>query len=708
MISREDFDRSTNYQESSREPMSEDEIEAWLALKVETAMGAADGDVSENRQENLKYYTGKLYGDEKPGYSKVVTMEVFEAVEWALPSVIRTFMTGKFAAFIADGEEDEEKADYETDVVNRFIQNETGMFEWCHAILKDALIYPNGYLKVYIDEARDMRTVHHKNLTDVQVSVLKQDPNVFNGEVTEGETVQTMGVNPQTGQPMPQEVQLWNVKARYLEPNNTICIEAVPPEEVLVDNDLRHIDLDKAEFVCHHREVTRSELVSMGYDKDRVWNLPTSRELKFSSERELRADFHDEDPNYGEDRGAMTKIDLLECYAHLDVDDDGHAEYCRFLLAGRSELLEWSEWDYQPLIALSCYPQPHRHLGMSMADVSRENQRVSSVMKRQILDNMYRVNRPRMLAGRGVNLEQAMNYVPHGVVQIDGDVNQLKPETVPVMAHHIMPFIEYNREELDRRTGVSRHAAGLDADTLASSTMGAYLESLGQASQRLEMLVRNFAETGFKKIALKVHHLMRTRQQPEMSMKFGDTWRTIDPRQWDPRKRMTARVGIGTGSTKEKLAATMEMLRVQEGVREYGLADATGIWRSLEDFTDALGKPATESYFIDPESDKFKRWLQSQQKSAQAARQAEERKQALAEGALRAQVQDAQMGRQLEAQKEAHRQTESAAEQMFKAAEGQEKRFLEAAKLELDHDVDIADRGLEAGTVTPLRTNDAT
>ena len=691
----------TNYQEADRNPMTVGEIEAWLVIKIESSMGAPDGDVSERRQKNLDYYTGQPYGDERDGYSKVITMECFEAVQWALPSLVRMFMTGKFAAFIPDGEHDEEQCDQETDVVNNFVTNDTDFYEWCHAWCTDGMIYPNGYLKVYIDEARDMRTVHHENLTLEQLAVLEQDDSLFNGEITDGDSVTLPQLDPQTGQMVQVPTQLYNVKARYLEERNNIKVEAVPPEEVFVDNDLRCVDLDKAEFVCHHREITRSELVAMGFDRDMVWNLPTTRRLKHSSERTNRAKYHDEDPNYGDDFDAMRKIDLYECFAYLDVDDDGYAEYCRFLFAGKSELLEWGEWDYQPLIALSCYPQPHRHAGLSMVDVSRENQRINSVLKRQTLDNMYRVNRPRQIIGRGVNVEQAMNYVPHGIIEAVV-VNQVTAENIPVMTQHIMPFMEFVRDELDRRTGITRLSAGLDADTLASSTMGAYLESLGQATQRLEMLARNFAETGFKKVALKIHHLLRTRQNPQLTTKLGKSWIHIDPRQWNPRHRMRARVGIGTGSAKEKLAASMQMMEAQGQARPFGLANERGMYKSLEDFTEALGKNDTESYFVDPQSPEYKQWAQQQEQQRQEALAAQAQPQQLAGMALKAEA-DEKLGRlELDGIKEQNRQAEATAKTMLEAEEKRQTRFLKAAEIELDHQVDIANVGLKASNVTPL------
>ena len=693
--------RQTNYV-IDHEPMDDDAIVAWLSLKIETGMGAADGDISNRRQKNYEYYSGRPYGDEEDGYSKVITMECFEAVEWVLPGLIRIFTATKFAEFVPQNAQDMDAAEQETDVVNDVIVGQTNMFEWAQAWMKDALIYPNGYLKVYIDEARDLRLIHHENITQAQLNVIEQDPTLVVATVEESDVELIQPVqDPQTGQVRPVQTLLYNVKARYIEPSNNIKIEAVPPEEVITDNDLRTIDMDGSEFLCHHREVTRSELVAMGIDKEDVWNLPLSRELKFSTERESRTEFHDEDPNYGEDHGAMEKVDYFECYGKLDVDGDGYAEYRRFDCVGRSLLLDHYETDYQPLVALGCFPQPHRHTAMSMVDVAKENQRVNSVMKRQILDNLYRTNRPRQFAGRGVNIEQLQNYVPHGVVEVD-DINQIQTESIPVVTQQVMPFMEFIREELDRRTGVTRHAAGLDAETLASSTMGAYLESLGQATQRVEMLARNFAETGYSKVALKVHHLLRTRQNPQLTMQKGEDWIDIDPRQWNPRRRMRVKVGVGTGSVKEKLSGAIQTLETQQQVQPFGLANAKGAWNALKDMCEALGKPVPEMYYVNPDSQEYRQWVQQQEQQRKERMEMELMPQKMAGQALQQEFMEATAKVQLDAMKEKNRQAEDTAKTMLEADKNKSEEFLKAAELELKHQVDIEKVGVEADKVKSM------
>ena len=168
-------------------------------------------------------------------------------------------------------------------------------------------------MKVYIDEAVDIRVVHHENMTEEQMAIIEENSEFLAGTFEPGEIYEQDVMDPQTGQMVRQEIQTYNVTARYVKPDNTIRIEAVPPEEVLVDNDLRTVDLDESGFVCHHREVSRSELVSMGYDRDLVWDLPVARELKHSGERESRSEHHEEDPNY-EPFGRIALVNWRFCF----------------------------------------------------------------------------------------------------------------------------------------------------------------------------------------------------------------------------------------------------------------------------------------------------------------------------------------------------------------------------------------------------------
>ena len=94
------------------ESMTTDELQVWLKGKLSNTLNDDGNEVSSLREENFDYYLGKKYGNERRGYSQVVTRETFEAVEWAMPSIMRAFTAGdRVVSFTPNGPHDEAQAD---------------------------------------------------------------------------------------------------------------------------------------------------------------------------------------------------------------------------------------------------------------------------------------------------------------------------------------------------------------------------------------------------------------------------------------------------------------------------------------------------------------------------------------------------------------------------------------------------------------------
>ena len=178
--------RDSNRRQSGRhnlQEMSETQVVGFLGRKIWQAMNDEDGDISDNREENFNYYIGAEYGNERAGYSKFVTREVLETVEWVLPSVLRVFLSGdRIVEFEPLGPDDEKAAQQETDITNYFVMRANnagqGGFIPLHHWMKDALMYPNGYLKVYMEEKTVTDVGVVTGLTEMGVLALEEDPEV--------------------------------------------------------------------------------------------------------------------------------------------------------------------------------------------------------------------------------------------------------------------------------------------------------------------------------------------------------------------------------------------------------------------------------------------------------------------------------------------------------------------------------------------------
>ena len=161
--------------------INDHDLVSKLGRKIESAMNNEDGDVSDVRQTMLDAYLGALTGREREGYSRYVTREVLEAVEWAMPPLMRIFFAGdEVVSFDPVGPEDEAAASQETEIVNYHIVKANGGdgFLAVHDFVKDALIFPTAYAKAYVESERKTFTHVAQGITAIELSTLDEDPDI--------------------------------------------------------------------------------------------------------------------------------------------------------------------------------------------------------------------------------------------------------------------------------------------------------------------------------------------------------------------------------------------------------------------------------------------------------------------------------------------------------------------------------------------------
>lgn len=561
--------------------MDDKALAQWIERKINDSLNESGGELSTARQRNLNYYLGEKFGNEREGHSQVVTREVFEAVEWAMPSILRVF-TSRAVEFLPEGPEDEEAADQETDVVRHLMFGQENGFLALYSWVKDCLLYPNGYAKIWADEVERTCTERYRALTIEQVISLTEREGV---EIIEGTAYPT------------ELGELYDIAAKVTTTKPVLRFEAVPPEECIVDGDLTSIDLDDATFVAHRTTKTYTELVEMGYSAKQLDQV-ASDDIE-TDERSNRQRF--EEDTSGDD-GALRKYRVDECYLLVDYDGDGIAERRRVVRIG-DEIFENEEFDYCPLVAMSAILMPHQHAGLSLADAVRDLQEVSSALMRQLLTNLYRINQPRKYVGENALLEGSMTMdalldAAAEIVPVR-DPSSIIPEVVQSLAQHILPVMAQVSEQKMLRTGVNPQIS-LDPSVLRDSTMGAFNAALDHASQRLELIIRLMAETGVKSAVKKAHRLIRENFGPELAIKLRNNWVNVSPSEWKERTDMKAAVGVGTQNRQEKTQALMGIIALQEKLMGLGMVRPEHIYAAVSEIIEASGLEGAERFLINP------------------------------------------------------------------------------------------------------------
>lgn len=566
-------------------------LKGILDNEIDNALGFIETETTYARRKALDFYNREPYGNEIEGRSQIVTGEVAEVVDGALPQLLRIFTASdEMVRFEPKMAGDEEKARQATEYVNWVLSHDNEGVILFHNWFKDALLQKNGVVKVYWDEKVEITKEKYQDLNEEELAMLLADPDI---EVSSQETTQ-MGsqIDPMTG----VEILVFSYSVVIKKTNKTgkVVVENVPPEEFLISKKARNIS--DSPFTAHRRLVTRSDLINLGYPKDVVDELPVYSDLTFSEERVARYPRGEQpDDDYPLDK-AMQEIEVFECFIRVDKDDDGVAELRRIVYAG-TEILDDDVADFVPFASVCPIPMPHKFFGQSLADRAMDLQLIKSTVTRQILDNLYLTNNPRMGAVEGqVNLDDLLTVTAGGVVRMKNP-NALVPVAIAPTANQSFPMLEYLDSVQEKRTGVNAQSQGLDPNILQNTTATAVAMMQNAAAGKVEMIARVFAETGVKDLFQKVLQLLCKYQDKERVIRLRGRYVSIDPREWSNGFDISINVGLGTGNRQEQMAMIAAVLQKQEQI--LGTQGMNNPLVSLTQYRQTLGRFIESAGFKD-------------------------------------------------------------------------------------------------------------
>jgi hypothetical protein len=686
--------------------MQEFDLQAIIENEIDNAIGYINTETVEERRDALMAYNREPYGNEVEGRSTIVTGEVAEAVDGALPQLLRVFtQSDDVVRFEPKAPGDEEKAKQATEYCNWVLMNDNPGFEVFQTWFKDALLQKAGVIKVWWNDETSVDKEKYENLSeeeltlllaDGQMEVVKQRQTQI-GEVPVPPTPEQMMLAQQTGVPPEMTMQpvfSYNVTVKKINKKGSVKVENVPPEEFLISKKARRIA--DAPFVAHRRLTTRSELISMGFKADEIDELPAYDDLTFTPERVARFP-NGEQPDDPSLDTSMDEIETFECYIRTDYDEDGIAELRRVFYAGGT-ILENEEADFIPFCSICPIPMPHKFFGHSLADRVVDIQKIKTTITRQMLDNLYLSNNARMAVVDGqVNLDDMLTVTPGGIVRVKNNA-AITPLQVPLVAGQAFPMLAYMDEIQQKRTGVTQASQGLDPNILQNTTATAVAMVQNAGAAKVELIARIFAETGVKDLFKSILHLVCKYQDKERIVRMRGKFVAIDPREWSNEYDLTVNVGLGTGNREQQMAMVAAILQKQEQIMsQMGIANPlvspSQYRNTLGRFIESAGFKDTSEFFREITPEMEQQLLQPQQpqpdpataalmQQAQAQMQVTQAKaqadiqvaQAKAQADIQLQREKAAADIQLEREK-------AAAQLQLKTAEFQAEAQLKAAKV---------------------------
>ena len=591
--------------------LSEKELEAIVSNQIRLAKDHDRSEHEAKRAKAIDYFLGDMdkYVPPEPNRSKVVSRDVADTIGWMLPGIIRVFTASdKMAEAEPVGREDIQWAKQATDGLNYVFWKDNKGYETVYNATWNALLMGNGPVKTFYDETPIFVTSFHSGLTVEQVELLaaQDDVEVLAGPTEDGGLVEVAAADG-----VPATVPTFEVKIRRRKADGRFIVEAIPPEEFLIDE--YAIATDEAAFTAHWQRKTRSELVEMGYDKADVWLIPEAG-TPDTPEEIARDDYQVlESPDV-----SMQQVDYFECYIRVDVDGDGEAELVRVCYAGgeSGKLLDWEVWeDEHPFDDIPCNPIPHRWDAQSIADETMDVQDVKTVLNRQLLNNTYWVNNPQTFTtGKIKNPEELMEPSFGGNVHGDAGATVV-PLVRPYIGDKTLLALQHQDEVIAKRTGVSRTTMALDPEALQNQTATASQNQRDAGYSQIELVARNMAEWGWRKVFRKLLKLMiRHQKQPRKIMVAGEE-REIDPRYWNADMDVTINVGLGTGSRERDAMMLGSVLqqqiayidRMSVALPDYAVEMLPYIHNTLTKFAESTGLKNPEAYWPDMDEDMVER-----------------------------------------------------------------------------------------------------
>lgn len=670
--------------------MDEEKLLSILQLLEDDSSEYTFGTLQQERQQSVKDYYQRPYGNEEDGWSQAITSDVQDTVEWALPDLVDIFVSSDDAVvFDPTRASEADGAQQATDTCNYVFYKQNNGVTLLLSLFKDTLIEKTGVAHWYKQTKRSRETIAFQNVTERELAMKMEEgdevvaatpkpPMPLINEVTQ------LPMLSLAGQPILAE-QRYDVRIARVTERRTIKVDSVPPEHLLVARAWTTPFLDECPYVARLMEVSLSDLnelaEQLGFDEVTAEDLASSSEPSSLTSQANRTD------RTGTDLGDLrvnadgeNKDDPTRTMGWLriewilaDYDGDGIAERrCIYRLEDKILLNE--EADQVPIAVGLCNWVPHQWDGKSLAEGVSDLQRVHTDLLRALLNNASEAANPRktvLMDSNGaplVNIDDLLDYRPGGVTrQLRADA--LGIEQTPFVAQQIFPIMEYVDQMRQQRTGVTHSQQGLDPNALRADRTAKEVQITANAArQRIKLIARILAETLVKPIFKGILKLLTEGDMETIAFKLKGKFVEYNPNDWRDSYDMTANVGLGTGDRDQKL---MVLNRVSE--KQLALAQSPlgkmmvsprQIYATEAQILDLAGFKDVDKFWTDPGNAPLPErppepppW-QLQAKQMELQSEAQRFQAESQQDFAKAQLEDARKQRELEAQNEMQRQND--------------------------------------------------
>lgn len=560
-------------------PGTEDEtwdherIQAVLQAESADALDHHDTVIAPERTQANQYYRGDPFGNEQEGRSQVVSMDERDTILSVLPSLVRMFLGSERAVeLIPERPDQEDAARQRTDYINYVIRKTPQHFAHFYGAFKDAMLRaPGAVLKWWWETKTDVKYETYTGLTQDQVQRLAEGTDVDHVSYTQTGTVPIPadGLVPADATPQGEQ-PIYEVRIRRKLTKGMPTFALIPGEQILWNREAT--GFHDARYIQHRQEVTRSDLIAMGYTAAQLEEIGLSQPDVFRADQEYldrRTAAIQNGSVVGDINPEMETALYAEHLLYLDRDGDEIAELTRVCTLGEQFAVLLVEDAPEVNYALfTMDPEPNEFGGTNFHRLVKDLQLIKSAVMRALMDSLRASVDPRIAAmADQVNMDDLLNPEIGGVIRTEGDPNMvLRVLEVPFSGQAGLAVLEHLDGVKEARTGQTRGSQGLDAETMQSTTAMAIGAQLSAAQQKIELIGRVLAETGFKPFFSGMQRLIMRHQDIPQTIRLRGQWVDVNPATWEAEMDVQVNVGLGAGIPSEKIDFIQGVVNKQESI----------------------------------------------------------------------------------------------------------------------------------------------
>jgi len=200
------------------------------------------------------------------------------------------------------------------------------------------------------------------------------------------------------------------------------------------------------------------------------------------------------------------------------------------------------------------------------------------------------------------NLDDLLTQRPGGVVRVKSP-NAVMPLSTPALEPYSFQMLEYLDGVRESRAGVSRMSQGMNENALTSHTTATAVNAVMTAAQsRVELIARNFAETGVKDLMTTIYELLHKNQDKKRVVRLRNEWIPVRPDVWRDKYDCTVSVALGSGNKDQQMMHLSQMIQFASEAMKGGLpiVNAQNMYNLGATLVKAMGFQNVDDFLTNP------------------------------------------------------------------------------------------------------------